>query len=473
MPALPMSVTIEPAETADGSLPGMDPSVYYAHTTDGVAIATWRIGDGPPLVQLPLVPFSHIEMEWRHPDIRRWYERLARGASLVRYDGRGNGLSQREVEDPSLDAQVRDLEAVVASLGDGPVALLGVFHSGPMAIAYAAAHPERVSHLILWCTYAKGADYWSAAQAEGLRALRQTDYALFLRTGAHELLGWSGDDQADRFAEIMRLAASPEEADRLIRATRDFDVASDLARVACPTLVLHRRQMRWLDVSLGRGLASRIPGARLTILEGTSPYPAAGEIEPAARAIDEFLGRSAAEPSPARSSAAFRTVLFTDLVGHTEMMARLGDERGREVLREHEAITREVLRLHEGTEVKTLGDGFLASFTSVTRAVACAVALQRRIEDRNRGRDASRGDALQVRIGLHAGEPIEDDDDLFGATVILASRIAAKAGAGEILVGGVVRELCAGKGFTFGDRGTFVPKGFEEPLKVYDVRWRE
>jgi class 3 adenylate cyclase len=184
--------------------------------------------------------------------------------------------------------------------------------------------------------------------------------------------------------------------------------------------------------------------------------------------------------------AVFRTILFTDLVGHTEMMSRLGDKKGREVLREHERITREVLKAHGGTEVKTMGDGFMASFGSVTKAVECAVALQRAMDERNRGAGAQQLEAgssnapeldrvaapLHVRVGLNAGEPIEEDGDLFGATVILASRIAAKADAGEILVADTVRGLCSGKGFLFADRGEFVAKGFEEPVRVYEVSWR-
>jgi adenylate cyclase len=157
---------------------------------------------------------------------------------------------------------------------------------------------------------------------------------------------------------------------------------------------------------------------------------------------------------------------LTDLVGHTEMMSRLGDERGRAVLRDHENITRNVLKQHGGTEVKTMGDGFMASFGSVTKAVECAIALERAFAERE-------GEPLSVRVGLNAGEPIEEDGDLFGATVILASRIAAKAEGAEILVADTVRGLCSGKGFLFADRGEFVAKGFEEPLRVYEVRWRD
>jgi class 3 adenylate cyclase len=195
-----------------------------------------------------------------------------------------------------------------------------------------------------------------------------------------------------------------------------------------------------------------------------------------------------------------------DIVGHTGMMRRLGDDKGRAVLREHERITRDVLKANGGSEVKTMGDGFMASFTSVTKAVGCAVALQRAFEARNERGGADRGvgveqlpdgapnsdeevavaqplrasqparthvEPITIRVGLNAGEPIEEDGDLFGETVILAARIAAKAEGAEILVANAVRELCSGKGFLFADRGEFVAKGFEEPVRVYEVRWRE
>jgi len=449
----------------------MEPQIRYARTTDDVGIAYWAYGSGPTLVQTPLLPFSHIEMEWQNPYLRHWYERLGKFVTVVRYDGRGTGLSQRDVRDVSLDAHVRDLEAVVDGLGPDPVALLGVFHSGPTALTYTVRNPERVSHLIPWCTYASGADYWRAPQSEGLRALRQTDYLLFLRTGAHELLGWEDDERADAFAEIMRLSVDPGMADRLLAATRDFDVGASLDGVGCPTLVLHRRNLQWLEIDLSRDLASRIPGARLAVVDGRSPLPGAGEIESAAKAIGEFLEVEPHVAGMAPPVGAFRVVLFTDLVSHTQMMTTLGDEGGREVLREHERITREVLSEHEGTEVKALGDGFMASFSGVSRAIQCAIELQRRIEKRNQAEPGA--PPISVRIGINAGEPIEEDGDLFGATVILASRIAGAATGGVILVANSVRDLSAGKGFQFEDRGSIEAKGFEEPVHIWAVEWAE
>jgi class 3 adenylate cyclase/pimeloyl-ACP methyl ester carboxylesterase len=450
----------------------MDPQIRYARTSDDVSIAYWTYGQGPVLIEGPLMPFSHIEMEWSNPQIRRWYEKLGESVTVVRYDGRGNGLSQRDVEDVSLDGHVRDLEAVVAALGPDPVALMGVFHSGPGAIAYAARYPERVSHLILFCTYRTGAEYWRTAQSEGLRALRQTDYVLFLRAGAHELFGWSEDAQAAMFAEIMRASVNVDEADRLIAETRDFDLTESLTDLQCPTLVLHRRELTWLPIDLSRDLASRIPDSRLVVTDGDSPLPAAGNTEPTANAILRFLDVATAPDVAGAGPGEFRAVLFTDLVGHTQMMSALGDDRGRQVLRRHEEIIRGVLAEHDGTEVKSLGDGFMASFGSVTRSVKCAVALQERIAQNNASEEWVGLPSLTVRIGVNAGEPIEEEGDLFGASVILASRIAAAADGGDILVSNAVRELTAGKAFRLEDRGMIHAKGFEEPVHVWAVDWR-
>lgn len=445
----------------------MGPQVRYAQTVDDVSIAYWTYGEGPVLVETPLIPFSHIEMEWENPHIRRWYERLGQTTTVVRYDGRGTGLSQRGVADVSLEAHVRDLEAVVDQLGPEPISLMGVFHGGPPAITYAAQNPERVSHLALWCAYVTGADYWKSAQAEGLRALRQTDYRLFLRTGAHELIGWAEDGQSDLFADIMELAVEPDEADTLLAATRDFDATEFLAGVDAPTLVIHRRDLKWLDISLSRSLASNIKEARLLVIPGRSPLPAAGDIEAGAHAIAEFLGLDLPPDVEAQPERAFTAVLFTDLVNHAVMMSTLGDERGREVLRNHEQITRAALSDHGGTEVKTLGDGFMASFESVSRALECAISLQMSVDAHN----STNSPSLSVRIGLNAGEPIHEDGDLFGTTVILASRIAQKAAGGEILVSNAVRELVRGGPFSLVDRGGFTPKGLDRQEHIWAVDW--
>jgi class 3 adenylate cyclase len=221
-----------------------------------------------------------------------------------------------------------------------------------------------------------------------------------------------------------------------------------------------------------RHLAKCLPNAELRTVRGeTLPFDFYDEADAVVTLVNEFLGGGPAEPAPQAMTAVsqqggVRTVLFTDLVGHTEMMQRLGDEQGRAVLREHERITRETLAAHGGAEVKTMGDGFMASFGSVTKAMDCAIALQRALAEHE-------GEPLHVRVGLNAGEPIEEDGDLFGSTVILASRIAAQASAGEILIPEPLRHLLSGKRYVYADRGEVALKGFEDAVRLYEVRWRE
>jgi len=447
----------------------MQPEIRYVRSEDGVDVAFWRLGSGPVLVQAPLVPFSHVELEWRLPELATWYRRLGREMTLVRYDARGTGLSERGVDDVSLAAHAADLQAVIEAVDGGPATVMGVFHTGPVAVDLAVRRPDLVERLILWCTYASGEGYWKAVQAEGLRALRETDYGLFLRTAAHELFGWDEGSRAEAYAEVMRAAASADEANRLISATREFEVDPLLARVTCPTLVVHRRDLEWIDVGLSRNLASGIPDARLTVVEGRSPLPGTGDVDAALGPIDDFLERDANRVG-GDGAAQVQTILFTDIVGHTELMSSLGDAPGRDVLRTHESIVREAITGHGGREVKTMGDGFMAAFSSVSAAVECAIAAQRAIAEWNDSEDRPTH-PVHIRIGLHAGEPIEEAGDLFGASVILASRISARAGAGEILAGNTVKELTAGKGFVFEDRGDFVPKGFDHPVRVWAVAW--
>jgi class 3 adenylate cyclase len=449
----------------------MEPRIQYAQTTDGVSIAFWTLGEGTPFVMMPAIPVSHIQLEWQIPDWRRWYERLAEKRKLVRYDSRGNGLSDRDVADLSLDAHVLDLEAVTDRLDLQRFALHAVYHSGPLAIAYAARHPERVSHLILWCSYARALEHMQRGQSEITRGLIDQDWELYTETVAHALLAWSEGEPARRFAAFMRECVTQEAARAILASTRGFDVAALLRQVKSPTLVLHRRQVRWLDVDVARGLASRIPDARLVVLEGDSMAEYLGDMEAVAAAIDEFLGEAeeAAAAAEAPAAGAFRTILFTDVEGSTALTQRLGDAKAREVLRAHESIVREALQSHGGSEVKAMGDGFMASFASATWAVECAIAMQRAFAEYNETAE----EPIKMRIGLNAGEPIAEEKDLFGTAVNMAARIAAKAEGGEILASDVVRQLVAGKGFLFADRGEVELRGFEEAVRLYEVRWRE
>jgi class 3 adenylate cyclase len=449
----------------------MEPRIQYSRTSDGVNIAFWTMGEGKPLIAMPSMPWTHLQLEWSIPELRRWYEDLGRGRMLVRYDGRGFGLSQRQVNSMSLASQVLDLEAVVGRLGVEHFDLYAGLHSGPVAIAYATRWLERVAHLVLFCSYADGEDYGSGALTQATRPIIHQDWEFYTEAVARLLLGWSEPEAARRFAGLMRECTTPEMAHKALAATTTFDVTALLPEVRTPTLVMHRRELRIATLDHARTLAAGIPNARLAVLEGSSVAPYLDDSEAVVREIDAFLAdRPSTEPPSTRTrahSGALRTILFTDVEGSTALTQELGDEGAREVLRAHERIVRQELRDHDGAEIKTMGDGFMASFGSTTAAVTCAIALQLRLAAHNE----SAGQPILIRIGMNAGEPIAEGDDLYGTAVIAAARIGAAAHGGEILVSDVVRQLVAGKGFAFADRGEVHLKGFDHPMRLHEVRW--
>jgi class 3 adenylate cyclase len=281
-------------------------------------------------------------------------------------------------------------------------------------------------------------------------------------------------DAIRAFNELQRVSASADNVVDLMTAVLDIDVRPLLPQVTVPTVVIHRRGDTIIPFESGRELATGIPGARFLPLDGRNhfilPNEAVGAVM--VKAIYEFLGEgeegAAAAPEPSRQAGGLVSILFTDVEGSTALTQRLGDAKAREVLRAHERIVREALQAHGGAEVKAMGDGFMASFSSATRALECAIAMQKAFAEHSESAE----EPIRVRVGLNAGEPIAEEKDLFGTAVIVAARIAARAEGGEILASDVVRELAAGKGFLFSDRGDVALRGFEEPVRLYEVRWR-
>lgn len=448
--------------------------IRYCTTEDGVSIAYSVEGDGarPPLVFVPGW-VSHVEIDGQTRD-NLGVTPLLGAVRFITFDKRGTGLSTRAVTDYSLEAHLRDVRAVIGAAGLDTFALAGWSEGGPVAIGVAAHHPERVTRLAIIGSYADGARVaGSSEMGQALLAAVKAEWGLGSRFMSDLFVDAESWATADAFTEYQRLAANPPEAYAALQSGVSLDARPLLARVEAPTLVLHTRDDRAVPIAAGQEIAAGIRGARFTSFPGAHvPSPDVWRQIIAAAVEFALAGAPAArDDDPVRGAVAperggLRTVLFTDLVGHTEMMRRLGDERGRDVLREHERLTREVLKEHGGAEVKTMGDGFMASFTSVTRAMDCAIALQR-------GFAARDGEPLHVRVGLNAGEPIEEDGDLFGSTVIMASRVAARAGAGEILIPEPLRHLLTGKSYSYADRGETVLKGFEDAVRLYEVRWRE
>jgi class 3 adenylate cyclase len=444
----------------------MDQQIRFCTAPDGVQLAYAVLDDGPRTTVYAAGFPAHLEQEWTRPSSRTLLQTLAAGSRLIRYDMRGCGLSDSDVSVFSLETLAEDLGAVADAAGAETFVLLSMGMLGaPTAITYAAAHPDRVSHLVICSGFACGA---RLAGPDRIRSL--IDYTEQFGFPALDYMEAANpDERVDRTGrDVLNIGAPPALQAALLRTMFSSDTRELLPRLTMPATVIHGRGDRLIPLAEGRALAAALPRVEFVPVEGNT-VSALTEKDTTIPAIRRALAMEAAQSG----QPALRTVLFTDLVGHTEMMQRLGDVKGRDVLREHERITRATLRQHGGAEVKTMGDGFMASFASVTSALDCAIALQRAFAAWETEHGGVGAPSLQVRVGLNAGEPIEEDGDLFGATVILASRVAAQAGAGEILIPEPVRHLLAGKAFVFADRGQFALKGFDDAVRLFEVRWRE
>ncbi len=435
----------------------MLPTTRYAKSGD-VHIAYQVFGDGP--IDLVYTPgfVSHLENLWDQPDLARWLLRLARFARVVMFDKRGTGLSDRTGELPSFDQRMDDLRAVMDAVGIERAALFGVSEGGPLTALFAATHPDRCRAMVLYGTFARFASW--VPTAERLQAmLDYIDRDWGSGRIAQRFAPSRQDDPAFRqwMGRFERLGASPAAAMALMQMNSQIDITEVLPSIRVPTLILHRTSDPVVSVEGGRLLAERIPGARYVELPGIDHFVFIGDsTAQIGDLVEEFLTGSRAAVDIDRALA---TVLFTDIVGSTARAEQLGDQRWRGLLDGHHAAARREFARFRGKEVKSLGDGFLATFDGPARAIRCASAIS----------EAVRALGIEVRAGLHTGEIEAGEDDVRGIAVHIAARVAALAGPGEVLVSRTVRDLVAGSGIRFLERGRHALHGLQEPVELYAV----
>src|SRR5947208_2806662 len=437
--------------------PSMQPVTQYAKSGD-VHIAYQAFGDGP--INLVMVPgfVSNVENYWDQPDFARFLNRLGSYARVVTFDKRGTGMSDRVAELPGLDQRMDDLRAVMDAAGMEQASLLGISEGGPLAVLFAATYPGRCRGLILYGSFSRFS-YWFP-----------TDESLANFFGYVEK-AWGTGGSVQRFAPSRtndatfqqwwgrneRLGASPAAVTALMRMNSQIDISGILPAVRVPTLVLHRTEDQVVNVAGGRDVAAHIPGARLIEFPGNDHLFYVGDgADKISDAIEEFLTGA---PARIEADRVLATVLFTDIVGSTEKAASLGDQRWRNLLDDHHATIRRVLARFRGREVKTTGDGFLATFDGPARGVRCACAIT----------DEIRSLGVEVRAGLHTGECEMIGDDVGGIAVHIGARVAALAGASEVLVSGTVKDLVAGSGLRFQDRGIRSLKGIPGEWPIFAV----
>jgi pimeloyl-ACP methyl ester carboxylesterase len=435
----------------------MQPVTQYAKSGE-IHIAYQAFGNGP--LNLVMVPgfVSNVENYWDQPDFARFLNRLGGYARVVTFDKRGTGMSDRVAELPGLDQRMDDLRAVMDAAGMDQASLLGISEGGPLAVLFAATYPDRCRGLVLYGSFSRFS-YWFPDHETLAAFFRYVEQA------------WGTGGSVQRFAPSRaadatfqqwwgrneRLGASPAAVTALMHMNSQIEISGILPAVRVPTLVIHRTGDRTVSVEGGRDVAAHIPGARLVEFPGDDHLFYVGEgADEISDTIEEFLtGSRAAVPA----DRVLATVLFTDIVGSTEKAAALGDQRWRDLLEHHHATIRRNLARFRGREVKTTGDGFLATFDGPARGVRCACAIAEDIKSLG----------IDVRAGLHTGECEMIGDDVGGIAVHIGARVAALAGASEVLVSGTVKDLVAGSGLRFQDRGSRSLKGIPGEWPIFAV----
>jgi pimeloyl-ACP methyl ester carboxylesterase/class 3 adenylate cyclase len=435
------------------------PSIRYARSDD-VHIAYQEVGDGP--LDLVFVPgaWSHLEVFWEEPSVARFLRRLGAFSRLILFDKRGTGLSDRVAVPPTLEQRMDDVRAVMDAVGSTRATLLGVSEGGPMCALFAATYPARTTRLVLLGSSPRlleADDYrWGrpAALTERFveRIERDWGQGITLPLFAPSAVG---DERVERwFGRFERLGASPGAAVALARMAAETDVRHLLPSISVPTLILHRTSDRVVPVEASRYMAEKIPASRYVELPGDDHFPWIGDSDSILAAIEEFVTGTRPAPEVDRFLA---TVLFTDIAGSTERIAELGDRRWRELLEAHHDLVRRELAHFRGLEVDSAGDGFFATFDGPARAVRCALRI----------RAAVRELGIELRAGVHVGECEKIGGKTGGLAVHIGARIAGMARPGEVIVSSTVKDLVAGSGLRFADRGSHELKGIPEGWRLF------
>jgi class 3 adenylate cyclase/dienelactone hydrolase len=443
------------------------PLTRYARSGD-VSIAYQVLGDGPfDIVFVPPM-VSNVELGWDVPNVHTFLERLASFSRLIHFDKRGTGMSDRVVGAPTLETRMDDVRAVMDAAGSERAALVGWSEGVAMSCLFAATYPERAWALVLYGGKARelrAPDYpWGPTEAEALRAIAE-ERAAGDPTALAEDMARSGMPTASAaevaaLTRMFRQSASPGALETLSRMNIQIDIRHVLPAIRVPTLVLHNTRDRWVDVERGRDLARRIPGAAFVEFPIDGHITPAADLPPVVDEIERFLrdvwGTAAAAQEPDRVLA---TVMFTDIVGSTTKASQVGDAQWRQLLERHHALVRRELMRARGNEVDTAGDGFLAAFDGPARAIRCACAITESVKELG----------LDVRVGLHTGECELIDGKVAGIAVHTGARVAAKANPGEVLVSSTVKDLVAGSGLAFEDRGAHELSGIPGEWRLYTV----
>lgn len=434
----------------------MQAEVHYARSGN-LRIAYQVIGNGP--LDLVFVPgfISNLDHYWDEPTLAHFLSRLSSFSRLILFDKRGTGLSDRLGSLPTLEERMDDVRAVMDAVESKRAALFGISEGGAMSTLFAATYPERTQALVLYGAYGHFPS-WVLPPDRLPAFLEMIDRDWGTGTSLKAFAPSKVSDERFKrwWARFERLGASPSAVIALMQMNSEIDIRHILSAIRVPTLVLHRTGDPRVSIEAGRYLGAAIPGAKYVELPGSDHVAWVGDVDRLTDEIEEFLTGARAVHEPDRVLA---TVLFTDIVESTRKAAELGDRRWQSLLEQHDQAIRDELARYRGREIKTLGDGFLATFDGPARAVRCASAIT----------ETAAPLGLEVRCGVHTGEIEIKGEDIGGIAVHIAARIAALAGGGQVLVSRTVRDLVAGSGLSLEERGEFALKGINESMRLYTI----
>ncbi len=438
---------------------GVAPPVRFALTEDEVSIAYTVHGEGPPLIYVRGW-ISHLDVQWRYPDYRLFMEALGRHFTVIRYDMRGNGMSEREVNNRvRLDDLALDLFPVLEANGLDRATFLATCYGGPILARFATMNPTAIDKVIFDCAFSRGEELATSEMRASIlstvRLLRSQPRAAI--TLLNHFTNPNRNEPSTGVFDMSQ-GIDADVAQSLYDLSFTLDVTKDLLQLRAPTLVTHRRRAKAVPFELGRKVASLVPDATFVAQDGQNTNPWNDDATDVLGLMGSFLGVPLAEGYQARTAVRPTVVLFSDIVESTSTNSRIGDADAHTVNRAFHAISKEALDARGGHFIKSMGDGVMTEFPSVSQAIGCAIDMQHAFGD------------IPVRIGINAGEPVSEDDDLHGIVVSTAARVCAQGDAGEIIVSNVVRELATGKGFVFEPIGDRHLKGIGD-VPLYKVAY--
>ncbi len=445
----------------------MKPLIKFLKRQDGVKIAYTTFGSGKPLIY-PSAWVSDLAFSFSDKQISQFWEGLSQYFTIVLYDKHGCGQSDRNRSQFSLETELTDLETVIDHLQLDDMALFGMSCAGPVALEFAYRHPKKVSFLILYSTWMNGNDIVNQEMRKAIAQIVKTSWGFGSKMMIDLMVPGASPEVAENLARMQRACCTPEMATELLLLGYSLDVSHRISHISAKCLVLHREKDKTVPASHGRDLAKELPDAVFKLNEGNIHLPWMGKSSEIIDDIISFVcGDSFRERIPICHDQDEKnaTIVFTDIVSSTRIVEILGDKEARYIFKKHDQIIRDQVEKFRGHVLKNLGDGFMLSFDTASSALRCAVFIQKSITENLA--------SMAIRIGIHTGEVIiREGNQPFGQAVVRSARILNQCNGGQILLSDVTRQLCSGANFKLEARGEFVPKGFDEPLSLYELLWK-